>query len=41
VNGLSAADGVVSRAGQAVEGISVGKTLEELRAPGQTFSFKE
>ena len=36
-----AADGVVSRGGQAVEGACAGRTLEELRAAGQTFSFKE
>ncbi len=38
---LAGADGVVSRGGQAVEGPCVGKTLEELRAAGQAFSFKE
>ncbi len=36
-----AADGVVSRGGQAVAGNCTEKTLEELRAAGQTFSFKE
>ncbi len=37
-----AAGGVVSRGGQAaVEGNCTGKTLEELRAAGQAFSFRE
>ncbi len=36
-----AAGGVVSRGAQAVEGTCAEKTLEELRAAGQTFSFKE
>jgi len=39
--GNVSADGVVSRGGQAVEDSCAGKTLEELRAAGQTFSFKE
>ena len=38
---LVGADGVVSRGGQAVEGTCLGMTLEELRAAGQAFSFKE
>ncbi len=38
---LAGADRVVSRAGQAVEGPCDGNTLEELRAAGQAFSFKE
>jgi hypothetical protein len=38
---LVGADGVVSRGGQAVEGTCIGMTLEELRAAGQAFSFKE
>ena len=38
---MAGADGIVSRAGQAVEGACAGKTLEELRAAGQAFSFKE
>ncbi len=38
---MAGADGVVSRGGQAVEGSCAEKTLEELRAAGQTFSFKE
>ncbi len=38
---MAGADGVVSRGGQAVEGACAGKTLEELRAAGQAFSFKE
>ncbi len=37
----AAADGVVSRPGQAAAGNCAGKTLEELRAAGQTFSFQE
>jgi hypothetical protein len=36
------AGGVLSRGGQVgAEGNCIGKTLEELRAAGQTFSFKE
>ena len=35
------ADGTVVRSGQATEGSCAGKTLEDLRAGGQTLSFKE
>jgi hypothetical protein len=35
------ADGTVVRSGQAAEGNCAGKTLEDLRAGGQTLSFKE
>jgi len=38
---LATADGVLARGGQAVQGTCAGKTLEEMRAPGHSFSFKE